>query len=72
MARALSEDLRSRVLKASDEGMSARQAAARFGVGSIECDPLDCAGEDRRADRRDRRADAAPPASMRMKPSSSG
>jgi transposase len=33
MARALSEDLRSRVLKASDEGMSARQAAARFGVG---------------------------------------
>lgn len=33
MAKALSEDLRSRVLKASDEGMSARQAAARFGVG---------------------------------------
>ncbi|WP_354193567.1 helix-turn-helix domain-containing protein, partial [Aquamicrobium terrae] len=33
MARALSEDLRLRVLKASDEGMSARQAAARFGVG---------------------------------------
>ena len=33
MARALGEDLRSRVLKASDEGMSARQAAARFGVG---------------------------------------
>lgn len=33
MARALSGDLRSRVLKASDEGMSARQAAARFGVG---------------------------------------
>ncbi|CDX11429.1 transposase (fragment) [Mesorhizobium plurifarium] len=33
MARALSEDLRSRVLKASDGGMSARQAAARFGVG---------------------------------------
>ncbi len=33
MARALSDDLRSRVLKASDEGMSARQAAARFGVG---------------------------------------
>lgn len=33
MARALSEDLRSRVLHASLEGMSARQAAARFGVG---------------------------------------
>ncbi len=33
MARALSDDLRSRVLKASDGGMSARQAAARFGVG---------------------------------------
>ena len=33
MGRALSEDLRLRVLKASDEGMSARQAAVRFGVG---------------------------------------
>ena len=33
MARALSEDLRSRVLKASLDGMSARQAAARFGIG---------------------------------------
>lgn len=33
MARALSEDLRSRVLKASNEGLSARQAAARFGIG---------------------------------------
>jgi transposase len=33
MARALGEDLRSRVLKASADGMSARQAAARFGVG---------------------------------------
>ncbi len=33
MARALSTDLRSRVLKASGTGMSARQAAARFGVG---------------------------------------
>lgn len=33
MGRALSVDLRSRVLKASDAGMSARQAAARFGVG---------------------------------------
>ena len=33
MGRALSGDLRSRVLKASDEGMSARQAAVRFGVG---------------------------------------
>ena len=33
MGRALSEDLRSRVLKVSNEGMSARQAAARFGVG---------------------------------------
>lgn len=33
MGRALSVDLRSRVLKASAAGMSARQAAARFGVG---------------------------------------
>jgi transposase len=33
MGRALSGDLRLRVLKASDAGMSARQAAMRFGVG---------------------------------------
>jgi len=33
MGRALSGDLRQRVLKASGEGMSARQAAARFGIG---------------------------------------
>lgn len=33
MARALSNDLRSRVLKASSDGLSARQAAARFGAG---------------------------------------
>ncbi|WP_186400664.1 MULTISPECIES: IS630 family transposase [Hyphomicrobiales] len=33
MGRALSGDLRSRVVKASNEGMSARKAAARFGVG---------------------------------------
>ena len=33
MGKALSVDLRMRVLKASEEGMSARQAAARFGVG---------------------------------------
>ena len=33
MGRALSGDLRRRVVKASAEGMSARQAAARFGVG---------------------------------------
>lgn len=33
MGKALSGDLRWRVVKASDEGMSARQAAARFGVG---------------------------------------
>ena len=33
MARAIGEDLRSRVLKAANEGASARQAAARFGVG---------------------------------------
>lgn len=33
MGKALSGDLRWRVLKASDEGMAARQAAARFGVG---------------------------------------
>ncbi len=33
MARALSADLRSRVLKAANGGLSARQAAARFGVG---------------------------------------
>lgn len=33
MARALGEDLRSRVLKATKDGVSARQSAARFGVG---------------------------------------
>lgn len=33
MAQALSDDLRFRVLKASAAGMSARQAAARSGVG---------------------------------------
>ena len=33
MASALSDDLRSRVLQASTDGLSARQAAARFGVG---------------------------------------
>ncbi len=33
MARALSDDLRMRVLKSSADGLSARQAAARFGVG---------------------------------------
>ena len=33
MARALSDDLRMRDLKASTDGLSARQAAARFGVG---------------------------------------
>ena len=33
MGKALSVDLRRRVLKASEEGMSARQAAVRFGVG---------------------------------------
>jgi hypothetical protein len=34
MARALSEDLRSQVLQASLDGLSARQAAARFRVPS--------------------------------------
>ena len=33
MARALSQDLRDRVVAAADEGMSCRAAAARFGVG---------------------------------------
>jgi transposase len=33
MARALSDDLRVRVLNASTNGLSARQAAGRFGVG---------------------------------------
>ncbi|WP_337271434.1 IS630 transposase-related protein, partial [Oryzifoliimicrobium ureilyticus] len=33
MARALSDDLRSRVLAAAESGMSARSAAARFEVG---------------------------------------
>lgn len=33
MVRAFSDDLRSRVSKAADDGMSARQAAVRFGVG---------------------------------------
>jgi transposase len=33
MTRALRDDLRSRVLAASRDGMSARSAAARFGIG---------------------------------------
>jgi transposase len=33
MAGALSQDLRDRVVAATDEGMSCRAAAARFGVG---------------------------------------
>lgn len=33
MGRALSDDLRTRVLQASSEGLSARQAAAGFRVG---------------------------------------
>lgn len=33
MAKALSDDLRSRVLQASSDGLSARQTAARFGIG---------------------------------------
>ncbi len=33
MSRAFSDDLRSRVLAASRHGMSARSAAARFGIG---------------------------------------
>lgn len=33
MARALSDELRTRFLRASAAGMSARQAAGRFGVG---------------------------------------
>jgi transposase len=52
MAKALSNDLRLRILKASAAGMSARQAAARFRGGGIECDPVDRAGEDRRIDPR--------------------
>ena len=54
MARALSDDLRSRLLKASSEGMSARQAAARFIVGPIK----------ERRDRKDR-GDARFPAALR-------
>jgi len=33
MARALSQDLRDRVVAATDAGMSCRAAAARFGIG---------------------------------------
>ncbi|MDP9788993.1 transposase [Agrobacterium tumefaciens] len=33
MTRAFSDDLRSRVLAASHDGMSARSAAAKFGIG---------------------------------------
>jgi hypothetical protein len=40
MARALGSDLRLRVLKVSDDGTSARQVAARFGVG-ISSAPAD-------------------------------
>lgn len=44
MARALSSDLRSRVLAASSDGMSARAAAARFGIG-IDLAPLKVSDE---------------------------
>ncbi len=40
MGKPLSVDLRDRVVKSVDGGMSRRQAAARFGV-SISSDPLD-------------------------------
>ena len=36
MAKAYSPVLRSRVIKAAAGGLSARQAAARFGVGVLE------------------------------------
>lgn len=40
MTRAFSDDLRSRVLAASRDGMSARSAAARFGIGvQNSCNP---------------------------------
>jgi transposase len=52
MAKALSNDLRLRILKASAAGMSARQAAARFRGWGIECDPVDRASEARRIDPR--------------------
>lgn len=35
MTRAFSDDLRSRVLAAARDGMSARSAAARFGIGDL-------------------------------------
>jgi len=36
MGKALSSDLGLRVVKASDEGISARQAAARFGLTVVD------------------------------------
>lgn len=70
MGRALSGDLRSRVLKASAEGMSARKAAARFGVG-CPARSAGLHGPGWASWRHARKAVVALPASMHMKPSSS-
>ncbi|GLS35558.1 hypothetical protein GCM10010869_11460 [Mesorhizobium tianshanense] len=72
MGRALSDDLRSRVLKASDAGMSARQAAARFGVGISSAIRWIARAKIGERTRRARKAADARPALMHTKPSSSG
>ena len=48
MARALSVDLRRRVVRAIEEGASCRQAAARFWGKRFKRDPLACAVTHRR------------------------
>ena len=54
MARALSVDLRRRVVGAIEVGLSCRAAAEQFGVNSVERDPL--AGPGTAGGRRDAQA----------------
>ena len=71
MARALSQDLRDRVIDATLAGMSARGAAARFGGACRRRSP----GQDalgRATGRRIRRGKSAAPSSMHTAPSCSG
>jgi transposase len=53
MARALSLDLRERVVESVTKGMSCRQAAVRVWCERIECDPLGRAGSRWRRTRAD-------------------
>ena len=72
MARALSQDLRDRVIDATLAGMSARGAAARFGVGVSTA--VAWAGRARQGDRQahPQGGKSAAPSWMHTAPSCSG